>query len=94
MQEIPAKAAPKKEPTDKKSIDKQEKSTYSVINERPQGLSDQEMAVFALIGSEPRLIDSILDAAGLPSGTVQSVLTRLAIKGFVQYHPDGRISRK
>jgi len=64
-----------------------------VINERPANLSDQENAVLDLLGPEPQLIDSILDAASLPSGTVQSILTRLAIRGLVKYHPDGRISK-
>ena len=88
-----AKPEKKKAPV-KNAIDNSEESTYSVINKRPQGLSDQEELVLDLIGPEPQLTDSILDAVGLPSGTVQSVLTRLAIKGLVRYHPDGRISRK
>lgn len=83
---------PEKEP--QKSIDNLNKSTYSVINERPVNLSDQENAVFALLDSSPQLPDSIMDASDLPSGTVQSILTRLAIKGLAVYHPDGRISRK
>ena len=86
--------AQKKEAPAKNAIDNSPKSTYSVINKRPQNLSDQEVAVLDLLGPEPQLTDSILDAAGLPSGTVQSVLTRLAIKGLVQQYPDGRISRK
>jgi DNA-binding IclR family transcriptional regulator len=47
-----------------------------------------------LLSQDPRLPDSVMDASNLPFGTVQSILTRLAIKGLVQYHPDGRISRK
>ena len=76
------------------AIDNEAKSTYSVINKRPVNLSDQEQAVYDLVGETPELIDSIMDRADLPSGTVQSILTRLAIKGVLQSHPDGRISRQ
>ena len=85
-------AVPAKEK--QKFIDNRDKSTYSVINERPANLNDQENAVLALLTAAPQLPDSIMDASELPSGTVQSVLTRLAIKGLAVYHPDGRVSRK
>ena len=85
-------AVPAKEK--QKFIDNRNKSTYSVINERPANLNDQENAVLALLTAAPQLPDSIMDASELPSGTVQSVLTRLAIKGLAVYHPDGRVSRK
>ena len=84
----------KMETAAKNSIDNREKSTYSVLNERPADLSEQEAGVFALLGQEPQLIDSILDASSLPYGTVQSILTRLTIKGLVTQYPDGRVSRK
>ncbi len=75
-------------------IDNLEKSTYSVINKRQVTLSDQEKTVLNLLGEEPELPDSIMDRAELPSGTVQSILTRLTIKGVLLQHPDGRVSRK
>lgn len=90
----PAKQTPKKETPAKIAIDNGKKSTYSVINERPSGLSDQEWSVLALLSEVPQLPDSVLDAANLPAGTVQSILTRLAIKGFVRQYPDSRILRK
>lgn len=90
----PIEKTPKKEATAKIAIDNGRKSTYSVINERPLGLSDQEWSVLALLSEVPQLPDSVLDEANLPSGTVQSILTRLAIRGLVKHHPDGRISRK
>lgn len=77
-----------------KFIDNLDKSTYSVINKRPENLNDQENAVLALLTAAPQLPDSIMDASELPSGTVQSVLTRLVLKGLAVCHPDGRISRK
>ena len=78
----------------KNPIDNEAKSTYSVINKQPVGLSESESSVLSLMGEEPQLIDSILDASNLPYGTVQSILTRLTIKGLVTQHPDGRVSRK
>lgn len=78
----------------KNPIDNQGKSTYSVINKQPADLSAQESGILSLLDSEPQLIDSVLDAANLPYGTVQSILTRLAIKGLVKQYPDGRIAKK
>ena len=84
----------KSQPVAKIAIDNKEESTYSVINKRSVSLSDQENAVLELLSHTPQLTDSVMDASDLPSGTVQSILTRLAIKGLVQYYPDGRISKK
>ena len=92
--EMPEKNRVKMETPAKIAIDNWEESTYSVINKRQAALNDQESAVLALVGTQPELPDSIMDRSDLPSGTVQSILTRLAIKGLVQHHPDGRISRK
>ena len=78
----------------KNAIDNSEESTYSGINKRPQGLSEQETAILNLLSETPQLTDSVMDAAGLPFGTVQSILTRLTIKGFVRQYPDGSVSRK
>lgn len=91
---MPENKADKKKTVSQNAIDNSGKSTYSVINKRPVSLSDQENAVLALLGEMPQLPDSVMDASDLPFGTVQSILTRLAIKGLVQYHSDGRISRK
>ena len=91
---VPENRREKREPSSQISIDNGEKSTYSVLNKRQVALSDQEQAVYDLLGDTPELIDSILDRAELPAAKVQSLLTRLAIKGLVQNHPDGRVSRK
>lgn len=91
---LPENRPDKKETPAKIAIDNSGKSTYSVINKRPTVLSDQENAVLDLLRTQPELPDSILDRADLPASTVQSILTRLTIKGLVTQHPDGRISRK
>ena len=89
----PQKNQPKRESAAKIAIDNTEKSTYSVLNKREVTLSDQEKAIYGLVGDAPELPDSIMDRADLPASTVQSVLTRLTIKGVLRQHPDGRISR-
>jgi len=91
---LPEKGDKKNHGNPENAIDNWEESTYSVINKPPVSLSDQENAVLALLSDTPQLPDSVMDATDLPSGTVQSTLTRLAIKGLVHHHPDGRISRK
>jgi len=93
-QAMPEKGEKKKAGSSSNAIDNEDKSTYSVIKQRPNHLSDQENAVLTLLGDTPQLIDSVMDASELPSGTVQSLLTRLTIKGLVIQHPDGRISKK
>lgn len=87
------KAAPRRTP-DKKSIDKEEKSTYSVVNHQTAPISDQEQAVFKEIGREPMTVDDVIQRTGLPAGKVKAVLTKLTVKGILQNHPGGRISRK
>ena len=94
MPQQPEKARKKKESLPQNGIDNLDKSTYSVINKQPAALSDRENAVLALLSEVPQLPDSVMDASDLPFSTVQSILTRLAIKGLVIQHPDGRISRK
>ena len=91
---IPENRKNPKKPSGKKAIDNSQKSTYSVINERPTGLSDREAAVFQLLTPDPELIDSILDRTDLPAGAVQTALTRLTLKGLAVQYPDGRISKK
>ena len=91
---LPEKAEKKKEIPSKNVIDNWEESTYSVLNKRQVQLSETESAVLELLSHAPEHPDSIMDRSEIPSGTVQSVLTRLAIKGLVTHHPDGRISRK
>ena len=83
-----------KEEGAKNPIDNLENSTYSVLNKRQTSLSEEEAAVLALLTQTPQYPDAVLDRSDLPPSTVQSILTRLSIKGLVQYQPDGRIGRK
>ena len=94
QQEHPGKVVSKKEVADKKSIDKQEKSTYSVVNNRVSALTEQEQLVFAQIGAESVTVDELIGRTELPPATVKSILTRLTIKGVVRNLPGGRIAVK
>ena len=83
-----------KEADDKKSIDKTDKSTYSVLNNQPADLKPDEQRVLAHIGNQPCTVDDVIALTDLTPGAVKSILTMLTIKGLVQNHPGGRISRK
>ena len=91
---LPQTQGVKMEKLPKKSIDKVENSTYSVLDKRETSLSREEAAVLDLLSQTPQFPDAVLDRAELPPAMVQSILTRLSIKGLVQYQPDGRIWRK
>lgn len=79
---------------DKKAIDKEEKSTYSVLNSKKAALSEQEQTVFALIGQEPIAIDELIARTKMSAGAVKAILTRLTIKGLTVNLPGGRVSLK
>ena len=88
----PVAEAPKSAPADKKAIDKEEKSTYSVIN--VQGLSEQEQQIVALLQAESTHLDQLVDGMDMPASAVKSLLTKMSIKGLVQLLPGGRVSLK
>lgn len=77
-----------------KSIDKDEKSTYSVFDTHNPALSEAEQAVLARIGQKSIAVDELIAMVEMPAGTVRSVLTKLALKRLVVNHPGGRVSRK
>lgn len=79
---------------DKKSIDKIDNSTYSVVNKPAPALNQEEQEVLARIQKEPKSVDALIEELPLPSGTVRAILTRLVIKGLLVNHPGGRVSRK
>ena len=78
----------------KKAIDKEEKSTYSVLDSVAAALPETEQAVLALVPREGVLVDDVIAEAELPASTVRSILTKLSLKGLTVSHPGGRISRK
>ena len=79
---------------EKKDIDKEEKSTYSVLDSVQATLSENERAVWACVPREATLVDEVIARSDLPAGTVRSILTKLSLKKLTVAHPGGRISRK
>lgn len=94
QEQIPEKNPGRQEKSAKKSIDNCKKSTYSVVNEGLAQLTEAEASVYALLAEEPQFPDGVLAQSDLPAGTVQSILTKLTIKGLVKNCPGGRICRK
>lgn len=100
----PAKVAqtaqiPEKNPLDgesrrKKPIDKNENSTYSVVENRNPALNAEEQVVLAQLTREPKETAELIAKLQMPSGKVLSVLTMLTVKGMVIKHPGGRFSLK
>lgn len=82
------------ENSDKKSIDKNEKSTYSVLNKAASALSQDEQDVLAHISREAIHMDELLDQIPLEAATVKSILTRLSIKGLIDSLPGGCVKLK
>lgn len=84
----------KSAPSDKKVIDKDEKSTYSVLDSKKPALPEEEQRVLAQIGREPILLDQLIDRLGMSAGAVKMLLTKLSVKGLVTVLPGGRVSLK
>ena len=94
QQVYPEKEDVQNQAHDKKSIDKSQKSTYSVVNNLVSALSQQEQLVFARIGTEGCTVDDLIGNTELPPATVKSILTKLTIKGLVRNLPGGRVAAK
>ena len=92
--DFPENLGNSQETNQKKAIDKEEKSTYSVLDSAVSALTETEQAVLACVPSQPVLVDQVIAQADLPAGTVRSILTKLSLKGLTAVHPGGRISRK
>lgn len=92
--QVPQPQQGKMEFSDKKSVDKDKKSTYSVVDNSAVPLNDREQAVLAKISREPVFVDDVIAAVGMPAGTVKAIMTKLTVKGKLQNHPGGRVSRK
>jgi len=91
---IPENPEPVAAKTDKKSIDKLENSTYSVVNKPTPAPGEPEQAVLACLDQTPVALDVLLERLDMPAMRVKSILTRLTIQGLIVNHPGGRVSRK
>ena len=91
---IPENPEPAPAKADKKSIDKLDNSTYSVVNKPTPAPGEPEQAVLACLDQTPVALDVLLERLDMPAMTVKSILTRLTIQGLIVNHPGGRVSRK
>ena len=90
---FPEKDKPLTPVTDKKSIDKQDFTPYSVIGER-QDLSADEQKALALLTAAPCHADAVIARMDMPAGKALGVLTMLTLKGEAVMHPGNLISLK
>lgn len=72
------------DPNDKKAVDNQKESTYSMDKEPPTDLSEDEKAVYDLLGDEPQHLDEIVASGSLPSARVMAAMTMLQIKQLAE----------
>lgn len=93
-EEIPKTIRAKEKEVAKKSIDNREECPYSVLNKTKTQLTEEEKSVYALLTEEPQFPDAVLGQSELPAGTVQSILTKLTLKGLVKHCSGGQIARK
>ncbi len=92
-----AKVAQKPEIPEKlpeKGIDNPEYSSYSVLHSAMPVLLPEEQAVLALLTHRPQHSDAVCAQSALPPAKVQSILTKLTLKGLVCHHPGSRVSLK
>ena len=93
-QHFPADLMGFDETSEKKAIDKDGKSTYSVLESIDPSLTETEQEVLKCVPSQPVLVDEVIAQLDIPAGTVKSILTKLSLKRLTVNHPGGRISRK
>ena len=80
--------------TQKLDIDKEDKSTYSVLDKQQPELSQEEKTVLALVGKTPVSMDEVIAGAPMGPAAVKAILTRLSLKRLVVNHSGGRVSLK
>lgn len=90
---FPEKDKPLPGQTDKKSIDKQDFTPYSVIGDR-QDLTEEEQKALTLLTTVPCHADGVIARMDMPAGKALSVLTMLTLKGEAVMHPGNLISLK
>lgn len=91
---LPKAKPPKKEKSNKKDVDKSVSSNYSDVNKDLSALSPDQRAILACLSGGERLVDQVIGETNLPAAKVSSLLTMLAIKGFVKKLPGNRVCLK
>ena len=79
---------------EKKPIDKEQNSLYIELDAKRPDLGEEEQAIYDLLTREPQEPAELIAKLNMPSGKAMSLLTMLTVKGLVQKHPGGRVSRK
>jgi len=85
-------AAPKRQTSAKKVIDKASKEDYIDVKEALKNRSAAEQAVASVLGHEPVHVDEIIAKCDLPVQKVNVCLTTLEIAGIIRAHPGKRYS--
>ena len=80
-------------PSDKKDIDNPPKNSYSGIENLDADLTDEENKILSVLSSTPKHTDSVIAETGLNTAKALSLLTKLALKGFVVNHPGRLVSK-
>lgn len=83
---------PETAPADKIPIDKEEKSTYSVLENIE--LTEEETQILSVLERSAKPLDEVIAQLDMPAAMVKMRLTKLSVKGIVVMHPGGRVSRK
>ena len=90
---VPASGKKEIKTQNKKSIDNEENTSYSVCDRQPE-LSEEERLVFALLTPQVQHTDDLLPRIDLPAGRALSILTKLTMLGVAKSHPGKGISLK
>ena len=77
---------------DKKPIDKEEISTYSVLENKD--LTENQKQSLSKLSKTPAPLDEVIAQLDMPAAMVKMTLTKLSIQGIVVMHPGGRVSLK
>ena len=91
---LPKEKSPKKDKSYKKDVDKSGAPNYSDVNKDLSALSPEERAIVEFLRDGERLVDQVIGEVNLPASKVSSILTMLAIKGYVKKLPGNRVCLK
>ena len=92
MVKVAQPLAPFEKGNDKKDIDNPLQSSYSGIEISTSEPSDEEARLLSCIGDQPKHMDDVIAASGMPAGRVLSMLTKMAIKGQITNLPGRMVS--
>lgn len=80
-------------PSDKKDVDNPLNNSYSGIENSENSLSEEENKILSVLSSTPKHTDSVIAETGINTAKALSLLTKLALKGFVVNHPGKLVSK-